>query len=40
MPNIDQVNVQNRMAQAQPNLPPDVNAVRPDDAQVRPVCRC
>src|SRR6185312_9446756 len=24
-PNIDQVNVQNRMAQAQPNLPPDVN---------------
>ena len=23
-PNIDQVNVQNRMAQAQPNLPPDV----------------
>ncbi len=25
-PNIDQVNVQNRMAQAQPNLPPDVNA--------------
>ena len=25
MPNIDQVNVQNRMAQAQPNLPPDVN---------------
>jgi HAE1 family hydrophobic/amphiphilic exporter-1 len=25
-PNIDQVNVQNRMAQAQANLPPDVNA--------------
>src|SRR5882672_12506022 len=25
-PNIDQVNVQNRVAQAQPNLPPDVNA--------------
>src|SRR5262250_2268535 len=25
-PNIDQVNVQNRIAQAQPNLPPDVNA--------------
>src|SRR5712664_3335303 len=25
-PNIDQVNVQNRMAQAQPNLPPDVIA--------------
>src|SRR6185312_10715646 len=25
-PNIDQVNVQNRMAQAAPNLPPDVNA--------------
>src|SRR5262245_63522031 len=25
-PNIDQVNVQNRMAQAQPNLPTDVNA--------------
>ena len=25
MPNIDQVNVQNRMAQAQPNLPPEVN---------------
>ncbi len=25
-PNIDQVNVQNRMAQAQPNLPADVNA--------------
>src|SRR6202171_4296978 len=24
-PNIDQVNVQNRVAQAQPNLPPDVN---------------
>jgi len=24
-PNIDQVNVQNRIAQAQPNLPPDVN---------------
>jgi HAE1 family hydrophobic/amphiphilic exporter-1 len=24
-PNIDQVNVQNRMAQAQPNLPPEVN---------------
>ena len=24
-PNIDQVNVQNRLAQAQPNLPPDVN---------------
>jgi multidrug efflux pump len=24
-PNIDQVNVQNRMAQAQPNLPPDVS---------------
>ncbi len=24
-PNIDQVNVQNRQAQAQPNLPPDVN---------------
>src|SRR6201984_449005 len=23
-PNIDQVNVQNRIAQAQPNLPPDV----------------
>ena len=32
-PNIDQVNVQNRMAQAQPNLPTEVNAVRPDDAQ-------
>ncbi len=26
VPNIDQVNVQNRMAQAQPNLPPDVSA--------------
>ena len=25
-PNIDQVNVQNRVAQAQANLPPDVNA--------------
>src|SRR6187397_381293 len=25
-PNIDQVNVQNRMAQAAPNLPPDVSA--------------
>src|SRR6267378_1081445 len=25
-PNIDQVNVQNRVAQAQPNLPADVNA--------------
>jgi hydrophobic/amphiphilic exporter-1 (mainly G- bacteria), HAE1 family len=25
VPNIDQVNVQNRMAQAQPNLPPDVS---------------
>src|SRR3954463_14467887 len=25
-PNIDQVNVTNRVAQAQPNLPPDVNA--------------
>jgi HAE1 family hydrophobic/amphiphilic exporter-1 len=25
VPNIDQVNVQNRMAQAQPNLPPEVN---------------
>ena len=25
MPNIDQVNVQNRMAQAQPNLPPEVS---------------
>src|SRR5689334_20276518 len=25
-PNIDQVNVQNRMAQAAPNLPPEVNA--------------
>jgi HAE1 family hydrophobic/amphiphilic exporter-1 len=24
-PNVDQVNVQNRVAQAQPNLPPDVN---------------
>src|SRR5258706_2207961 len=24
-PNVDQVNVQNRIAQAQPNLPPDVN---------------
>src|SRR6266480_4317035 len=24
-PNIDQVNVQNRLAHAQPNLPPDVN---------------
>src|SRR5256714_14414840 len=24
-PNIDQVNVSNRVAQAQPNLPPDVN---------------
>src|SRR3954470_5963005 len=24
VPNIDQVNVQNRMAQAQPNLPPEV----------------
>ena len=24
-PNIDQVNVQNRVAQAQPNLPTDVN---------------
>ena len=24
-PNTDQVNVQNRLAQAQPNLPPDVN---------------
>src|SRR5581483_11470242 len=24
-PNIDQVNVQNRLAQAQPNLPPDVS---------------
>lgn len=24
-PNVDQVNVQNRLAQAQPNLPPDVN---------------
>ena len=33
-PNIDQVNVQNRVAQAQPNLPTDVNAVRPHDAQV------
>ena len=32
-PNIDQVNVQNRMAQAQPNLPPEVSAVRADDAQ-------
>src|SRR6202166_2866506 len=26
-PNIDQVNVQNRIAQAQPNLPPDVNTL-------------
>src|SRR5262245_5099227 len=26
-PNIDQVNVQNRVAQAQANLPPDVNAL-------------
>ena len=25
VPNIDQVNVQNRMAQAQPNLPPEVS---------------
>src|SRR4029450_1210258 len=25
VPNIDQVNVQNRQAQAQPNLPPEVN---------------
>jgi HAE1 family hydrophobic/amphiphilic exporter-1 len=25
VPNLDQVNVQNRMAQAQPNLPPEVN---------------
>src|SRR6476619_1451536 len=24
-PNVDQVNVQNRVSQAQPNLPPDVN---------------
>ena len=32
--NIDQVNVQNRVAQAQPNLPPDVNHVRPDDPEV------
>jgi hypothetical protein len=24
-PNVDQINVQNRIAQAQPNLPPDVN---------------
>src|SRR3954447_16064551 len=24
-PNVDQVNVQNRISQAQPNLPPDVN---------------
>ena len=33
VPNLDQVNVQNRQAQAQPNLPPEVSAVRPDDAQ-------
>ena len=33
-PNIDQVNVQNRMAQAQPNLPTGRHAVRPHDAQV------
>ena len=33
-PNIDQVNVQNRMAQAQPNLPPDVNTFGLTHAEV------
>ncbi len=32
--NIDQVNVQNRLAQAQPNLPTDVNQFGLDDAEV------
>ena len=32
--NTDQVNVQNRVAQAQPNLPTDVNQYRDNDAEV------
>ncbi len=31
--NIDQVNAQNRVSQAQPNLPPEVNTVRPHLSQ-------
>jgi len=33
-PNIDQVNVQNRVSQAQPNLPADVNQFWSEHAQV------
>ena len=39
VPNLDQVNVQNRMAQAQPNLPPEV-AQFGLSMRKRPACRC
>ena len=39
-PNIDQVNVQNRIAQAQPESAAGGQPVRPDACASRRACRC